>query len=478
MFIVLQIFHFDYFNYFIFPMEIILFFIRQSEVYEPFFATLSIKSIYPIFILGVGIFLFVSLNKFTKHRYQGKIGTLIFLLILIFPLIRISLHFEKRHLGAIPNSERSVLKNSMYMLTHFIGKTLPIYVFDLQLVESWKSPEFKKRENYSPELNIVFILGESLTSRHMPLFGYERNTTPFLSAIVQNNPQVIYKESFSSGLYTGTSIPMFINSAKKPNATIHVLEQKYNLFKIAKDQGLVTQFLSAQSRDEFRYIKNYLAPKYIDTYIDANSLGYQNSILDMLIIDHVKSSQILPTNQHHFAVLNMNGSHEPYQKRVPQNYAPFGTSNYINQYDNTIRYTDLYIENLYQYLEQLNKKTILIYTSDHGQHVKKDSLGKGDISNINHALVPFILIPINMQIDARLNQFLSSKKYVSHYQIALSVLYLLGLDSLPLEEKSTLEAYVLGAELSGNTEYAVIQVKDNRYNTTLPEDKNIIHTIP
>jgi len=472
LFFTLQVLHFDYYGYFIFPIEIILFFIRQNEIYAPFISSLSLKSLFPLIVCLFAYLLTRYLVQKTVKRYHGRIGTIIFLLAIIYPLIQIGVNFNKGHLGSRPNSNKSVIKNTMYVLTHFIGKTLPSYVFDLELISSWQRAPLKKREKVNIDYEVIFVLGESLSSAHLPFWGYHRNTAPFLSEILKFDNS-IYKQTFSSGVYTDTSIPMILNVAKKANAINYIISGNNNLFNLAKKSNLGTYFLSAQSEDSFSYIKNYLHPRLIDNYQNATTLDFRGDTLDHNILDYLKKSEVIQSKKKKIIILNMSGSHEPYIKKVPSTFQPFGTDSYIDQYDNTIAYTDLYLQKLYQELKESQKKYILIYTSDHGQHVTKKIMGKGNHTNLKHILVPTIFIPINTKIDLKLVNFLKNKKFINHYQLSLSIAHLLGFKSLPKTSKNNLISFVIGGELSGNNGISTIKVKDNRVNTKLVDKQNI-----
>ena len=43
--------------------------------------------------------------------------------------------------------------------------------------------------------NIIFIMGESLSSKHVDYFGYERETMPFIRQLANENPNVLLKRS-------------------------------------------------------------------------------------------------------------------------------------------------------------------------------------------------------------------------------------------------------------------------------------------
>ena len=116
-----------------------------------------------------------------------------------------------------------------------------------------------------------------------------------------------------------------------------------------------------------RYFRNELDIAYEHTN--------DNHILP--IIKH-----ILPQSQRTMMVINGRGSKAPYRYRYPHTYNIFKTDcrdidqtqcqleTKINQYDNSILYTDNFISQIINTLK--NSNAIILYTSDHGESLNPD----------------------------------------------------------------------------------------------------------
>ena len=455
---IIQIIHFNYFGYLLFPLEFILFFTKSHEIFETLNTRLDIL-IEPIIFT---IILFISISKvlkYTKNRLTYTKYKYIFILFLVIPIINTAIHYKKRTLGERPNGGKSIIKNSVYVTKAFIGKTLPLYLFDIQVVNKYiTSPKYSKNINSKID-NVILIIGESLSLHYMSLYGYKKSTTPKFDELSKINNNFYVTKALSSGLYTDTSIPMILNVAKKPNAIEHIISNKANLFKMAKENNFNTYWISSQSKDGFSYIRNYMGIKYIDNYIDSSNFGFDKytSGLDNIIYNKLKNIDLNSSNN--FIVLNMIGSHEPYEKRVPSNFHPFGTKSILNNYENSVAYTDKIVSKIIFYLKQNSKsKTLLIFTSDHGQHVSKAGYGKGDIRNKKDYEVPLILFTNNFNLDKSIKEIITDK-YVSHYTMSQIVAYYLGYDSNKYIE--TDKAYIVGGELSGNSGYIEYDLKND-----------------
>ncbi len=99
--------------------------------------------------------------------------------------------------------------------------------------------------------NIIFLLGESESAKHVSYFGYDfenRNTTPFLTQFAQSDAQPIVKETYSAGLLTAIALPSLFNAIEYPNGLSQISKGTTNLFRLAKQQGYQTYFYTAQSQ--------------------------------------------------------------------------------------------------------------------------------------------------------------------------------------------------------------------------------------
>jgi len=446
---IIEIAHFNYFGYFLFPMEFILFFTKSHEIFE----TLNTKSnilIEPIIYSITLFYVIKQINHKTSKRIKfDKIKYLLLLLIFI-PIINTAIHYKTRTLGERPNTNKSIIKNSLYVLKSFLGKTLPLYLSDVQVVEDSKQDLFiNKKENQID--NVILIIGESLSSHYMSLYGYETKTTKNLDNMLNTDTNIHISKAISAGVFTDISIPMILNIAKKPNAIKHILSNKSNLFKLAKDHNFTTYWISSQANDGFSYIRSYMGLKYIDNYIDSENYGFDKftSGDDSILFNEIKKIDLDKNNN--FIVLNMIGSHSPYKTRVPNNFKPFGEDNDLSHYKNTIAYTDKIISSIIKYIKKSSSsKTLLVFTSDHGQNVSKNGCGHGNINNRKHYKVPLLFFTNNFKLSKNIVKILQ-QNYLSHHTMSLICTHYLGYDTLKRIDIE--KAFVIGNDLSGNAGY-------------------------
>ena len=461
MLFIIEIGHFNYFGYFIFPMEFILFFTKSNEVYETLITKLDVL-IEPLtysLILVVGIF---YTNKITRDRVRSTKINYIVLLFLIIPIVNTSIHYKKRALGERPNTDKSIVKNSLYVTKAFFGKTLPLELLDIQIVPKYTIANTFDRNDSNKIDNVILIIGESLSSHFMSLYGYDKPTTKELQELSATDDNFVIKKALSAGVYTDASIPMILHIAKKPNAIDHILSNRTNLFKLAKENQFKTYWISAQANDGFSYIRSYMGLKYIDSYTDSSNVGFDRftSGHDDMLYNRLKKIDL--ENHKNFVVLNMIGSHSPYETRVPEDFKPFGSSNPLQHYENSVAYTDKTVADIIRYIKNnTNSKTLVIFTSDHGQSVSASGYGHGNISNPRHFEVPLVFYSNNFKLDDGIQHIVDGPAFVSHYNMALICAYYLGYDTLKYAD--TEKAFINGNQLSGNGGFVEYTLSDGSF---------------
>ncbi len=270
--------------------------------------------------------------------------------------------------NSIERLHDSLLRRYPYNVVHNMYK----YIETQQVKDQQRiMPEIYVTKNID-SLHVVCVIGESLRADHLGLNGYERNTTPKLS--IRKN-LLSLPNIYSDYTYTSASVPHLLT----PTDSIHPESKHTTTSFIAcfNHCGFTSAWISNQD-----YGDNYRSFIHeSDTIIFPNAdmtPGVYYEYLDEDLIDPMLGSTRSPK---HLSVLHTIGSHWYYNNHVSSSfnvYQPItntrvATKNTIeqlvNSYDNTILYTDFFIDSLISTIE--DKNSILIYLSDHG-----DSLGE------------------------------------------------------------------------------------------------------
>jgi len=186
-------------------------------------------------------------------------------------------------------------------------------------------------------VNIVLVIGESMRAKEYQTQSYDMFENYF------------YKTIYAGATSTDVSVPLLINGAIRPLE----IDMANNLFTLAKQNNIVTTFISVQSKKSMKYIKPYLHVEDIDKY---------NVVASRDDIDLVKELKNIEQNQTNLIVLQMQGEHSPYIY-----YPNYKKSDISTQYDHSMNYSNKIIIQMIEYIKSLDKETIFIFTSDHGE---------------------------------------------------------------------------------------------------------------
>jgi len=451
-FSLLQMFHFSYFGAWIFPIEILLFFQKTTETFATFFSVFYLFYM-PLILSVVAIILVVTLLRVPLASKHSPIAGFLMLLLILSSLVKPAMTFSNS--ASRPDFDRSIMRNSFLTIGYFFGKTLPDNVRGISHAPNYVKTPYE-RAQIEPKANVILIIGESLNVDNLSLFGYPRKTTPHLELLTEDS-QFVFKKAYASGVLTDVSLPSLINMIEYPDGTQQIIRGYTNLFRMAKANGFVTHFISAQTTDDLRFFKSYLSPASIDDFFtaDMSEQGKDGIYYDSLLMEQLRD---IDFDKNNFIVLQEAGSHSPYKDRVPTDKKFFQENNILDEYDNTVRYSDMILSRIVEFLKRSCKSPCyLVFTSNHGQAVDKNSYGHGSIENSKHYIVPFFVYAMNTKMPTTLIDSIKQTPLMGHFDIAKLTAYFLGYKTQPLE-KPVHSVFVDGPELNGNSGYLQILV--------------------
>jgi heptose-I-phosphate ethanolaminephosphotransferase len=234
---------------------------------------------------------------------------------------------------------------------------------------------------------LVVIIGESMSRRHLGLYGYGRNTTPNLQALIQAQPQqwVVFRNIISSHVQTQPALRYALTLAN-----LHDLTDPYqalSVIDLAKLAGFESWWLSNQQplRGSVSAIAKQADHEY---YVSNDHQGIANT-LDELLLPKLAEAMAAPAT-HKLIVVHLMGSHLQYENRYPTTFTQFTDTppsayqtqlstrqvNSINHYDNSIRYTDHLVAQMVRLLPE-DHPAALLFFSDHGEEVYDTKNFKG-----------------------------------------------------------------------------------------------------
>ena len=214
------------------------------------------------------------------------------------------------------------------------------------------------------KIAIVLVIGESARAKNFSLYGYNKDTNPYL----EKRDDLILLKAKSNATYTTASI--------------------HTLFSY-----------KGSTSDSYEQLPNYLHRIGIKVIWKMNNHGgpilhidkieKSKDLKPLCKFKHCNKDEFLLTNidkeiknsDKIFIVLHTAGSHGPtYYKKYPKDFEIFkpvcksvnlkkcSQNELINAYDNTILYTDYFLNKAIEILSKIkDREVVLIYISDHGE---------------------------------------------------------------------------------------------------------------
>jgi heptose-I-phosphate ethanolaminephosphotransferase len=314
----------------------------------------------------------------------------------------------------------------------------------IDLQNSVKFNSSIKEEDISVETDndvLVFVLGESTARGHMQIYGYNRATTPLLNTI--KDSLYIFDNVISTDVFTLKSVAKILTSLDVNSEK----ENLFNLVEIFNAAGFNTYWLSNQRPISYHdNLSSKIASgakmfKFYNHIIDKHAF-----VFDEVILPDFKN--ILKTPEKKVIFIRLIGTHFDYSNRYPKSFDVFNDKKanskeeeISNNYDNAVLYNDFIVYSLINNLKQINKKSALLYVSDHGENVYDDGtdfFGRSeDILTKSMFEIPFLLwrskdFELPLDFDYK-----SNRKFMSDH-IYESTGHIFGVNHKSIDKKKSI----------------------------------------
>jgi len=214
---------------------------------------------------------------------------------------------------------------------------------------------------------VVVVIGESVITDRMGVFGYARPTTPFA---LSSRPFAF--AALAPSNQTRYSIAMMLTRAA-PGA-FDAFFTSHSLVGELRACGFHTAWVSNQGqRGEWDSFATSIANE-ADEQVFLNSWAWNNKALDGNLVDEV-ARRGFGGRRRQATFLHLIGSHTDYDERYPVGFGFKGIDTIGEQYDNSILYTDQVLSQLYRRFA--GEGLLFVYVSDHGQIVTESRFGSG-----------------------------------------------------------------------------------------------------
>ncbi len=234
----------------------------------------------------------------------------------------------------------------------------------------------------APQQTLVLVLGESVNRSNWSLYGYQRNTTPGLTA--RRDEMLVFRNVSSSAAATVQSLLKMLTSATLDRPDDWLTAP--NVLALARTAGYHVTWLSNQERGDGPI--QFLAEHAHEQIFVNNGGGRGARSLDERLLPVLERVLAGPTPRK-LVVVHMQGAHLRYDLRYPAAFdrfsgaddavsdalhaagRPYWIRNARDQYDNAMLYTDHVLSSIFQLAERSSPSTAVsvLYVSDHGQEV-------------------------------------------------------------------------------------------------------------
>ncbi len=394
----------------------------------------------------------------TPHMQKLPYAAIPVVLFLLFPAIRINLHADRKDIiSFFPSVTNPSLINTLNSYSIWLTRLLPQDLFP------GDRPTFQpvrvEKKDIEEQTTVVLIMGESLTCNRMSLFGFERQTTPRLDRL-KTDPDFVFKKGYSAAVATRATMPVFYNIQYNPLNQDIIKDQPTNMFRLAKEAGFKTIYISAQNAN----CLNGVGTQAIDRFITYNSDReifdriHDDALLELLAgVDLAKRNFIVLHQRCAHAPFEVNYAHRREMVRFPYQGLPY--HDYVkNSYDNAVLYNDYLYDAVINHLKtRVNGPAYLFITSDHGEEFGEEGRWGHDRLTCGSSLVPFLFYSIGG--ESRFLERIRSLHMPTHYELGLLIADRLGHTIIdPNREEDWF--YVGGVAAFGKSGYMKLRKSD------------------
>ena len=239
---------------------------------------------------------------------------------------------------------------------------------------------------------MILVLGETARAQQFSLNGYPRETNPRL----QRQEIINFTAATSCGTSTAASLPCMFTNLNRSNYRRSAARGSEGLLDVLDHAGLNVLW-----RDNNSGCKGICdrVDHHDMTHFDSPDYCATGECFDEVLLEGLDDYLASKTGNT-FVVLHQKGSHGPaYSLRYPKRFERFtpvctksqlqecSLDTVVNAYDNTILYTDFFLDRVIQFLKEKSTEynTAMLYMSDHGE-----SLGENNV--YLHGL-PYLIAP-------------------------------------------------------------------------------------
>jgi arylsulfatase A-like enzyme len=298
------------------------------------------------------------------------------------------------------------------------------------------------------DLNVIFVLIDTLRADRMGSYGYERATTPVLDyfaatglRFAEHRAQSSWTKTSMASLWTGlypqrTDVLNYADTLA-PAATLPAEVFERAGFKTAgiwRNGWVAPNFGFNQGFDYYITPSARLAPSALRQKAVAGRIDGTDIDAIYTAIEFLRANR----DQRFFLYMHLMDVH---QYISTEDTAIFGNT-YSDAYDNAVRWTDEQLGQLMAELFRLSlaEKTLVVFASDHGEAFGEHG-SEGHARDVHYEVVvtPFIL-----SFPFKLTPGIVVPEPTENIDVWPTILELVGLESLPEADGKSRAGWLIG----------------------------------
>ena len=245
----------------------------------------------------------------------------------------------------------------------------------------------------------VLVIGESQNRNNMSAYGYDRETTPWLSSMKGVKNFIMLDKAYSCHTHTVPVLTYALTAKNQYNDL--KLGESLSLLEVVEAAGFETVWVSNQVKySAWDTPITVIADEANQQFWYNNNVGEKTSTnhYDLKLVDSVE--QIKLSNKM-LIVFHLMGNHGSYRERYPRDFKKFDGRNTLDEYDNSILYNDYVVKNLLEKVKALPDFKGFIYFSDHA-----DAVLQGLAHDASNFVPEMTHVPMYMYFtDSYVNEF-------------------------------------------------------------------------
>lgn len=319
-------------------------------------------------VLGLYLWLALRLPRwpiFTGNAYLGA-------RVLLISALPVTAYAAR----SVPQMMDGIAVNPVVGSIMFFAGQIPLVRAEIHGAGIVKIPYHARRTSEGEEVHVL-VVGESARRGNFSIYGYSRETTPYLEKI--KGEMVLLQHAVADANLTTLAVPMILTGVAPEN--FRSTPQRGSLLDLAKEAGYSTAWLVNQDMNITTWLG--ITPDRLELPPDSRVDLFGRRVPDDALLPAYRR-ELTRAGTARFIGMHIMESHWEYYLRYPEKFQRFGTPNRLgvmsvfgrggtvfqdltDAYDNSVLYTDWFLAQVIEPTRALSVPVTVTFIPDHGE---------------------------------------------------------------------------------------------------------------